>query len=44
MKEVRREGPDWLQGDQEGDIYANNHALQQWYAEEHLWTSTHQNS
>ena len=27
-------GPRW----QEGDSNANKHALQMWYAEEHLWT------
>ena len=32
MREVRGEGLDWSKGDSN----TNNHALQQWYAEEHL--------
>ena len=33
IREVRAEGPDWSKLT---DSKANNHALQQWYAEEHL--------
>ena len=35
MREVREEGQTGRIS-QEGDSHANNHALQQWYAEEHL--------
>ena len=35
MREVRGEGSDWYNR-QEGDCNANNHALQQWYAEQDL--------
>ena len=33
-EEKSQTGQSW----QEGDCNANNHALQQWYADEHLWT------
>ena len=38
LREVRGEGPPSCQSWAEGDSNANNHILQQWYAEEHLWT------
>ena len=40
MREVRGEGPDWskLTG---SDSIANNHTLQQWYAEEHALSTQH---
>ena len=44
VKESSEEKGQTGQSWQEGDSYANNHTLQQWYAEEHLWTHNSQTS